>query len=105
MRKLIVFLLTLCVTSFSQSQTPWKHKKTDNDITIYTRSIPSKKLDEYKAVTIIDTAIENVIKELVTAPKYYENCVSGISYHVKKLKKNQHVFYAHKDLPLSLIHI
>lgn len=99
MRKLIVFLFTLSVISLSQSQTPWKLKKADNDISIYTRSIPNKKLNEYKAVTRIDTAIENVIKELVTAPKYYKGCEPGISYYVKKLKKNQHVFYAHKDLP------
>lgn len=101
MSKLFPFLLFI-IPFFSNAQTDWILKKDDNNIKIYTRSIVNEKLDEYKAITIIDTQIENVVKELVTAPKYNKEYKSGISYYVKKQNDNQHVFYAHKDLPWPL---
>lgn len=99
MYKFSLLILLLLITCLSQAQSNWKLKKDVNDIKIYTRAVANEKLEEYKAVTIINTAIEKVVKELVTAPEYYKECESGISYHVKELKENQHVFYAHKDLP------
>ncbi|WP_299115844.1 START domain-containing protein [uncultured Winogradskyella sp.] len=99
MQKFRLSIFFIIITSVSFAQTEWKLKKDADEIKIYTRSIPNEKLDEYKAVTTIKTSIKNVLQELISAPKYYDQCESGISYHVKKLKDNQHLFYARKDLP------
>ena len=99
MQKFKLSLFFVIITSVSFAQTEWKLKKDANDIKIYTRSVPNEKLDEYKAVTTIKTSIENVLQELISAPKYYDQCESGISYYIKKLEDNQHLFYARKDLP------
>jgi len=102
MKKLIFtcFFLLICIHSFSQTE--WKLKKDTNAIKIFTRSLPNESFDEYKAQTVIDNPIEGILNELLTAPKYFENCPSGVSYYVKQLNDNQHVFYAHKDLPWPL---
>ena len=85
MQKFRLSIFLVIITSVSFAQTEWKLKKDADEIKIYTRSIPNEKLDEYKAVTTIKTSIENVLEELISAPKYYDQCESGISYHIKKV--------------------
>ena len=48
---------------------------------------------------MINTPSKTILDELLEAPDYYEGCESNVSYYVKELSNNQHVFYAHKDLP------
>ena len=81
------------------SQEVWTLKKDANGIKIYTREKSNLNFDEYKAITTLDTPIKNVLKELLEAPLYSENCKPGISYYIKSLGTNQHVFYVHKKLP------
>jgi len=95
-----IFLIVLLITSIASiAQSEWELKKDANAIKIYTRRIPNQSIDEYKAITIIDTKINNVVAELLSAPKYNKANESGVSYYVKQLSENQHVFYAHKPLP------
>lgn len=95
-----IFLALVFLSSFiGNGQTNWKLKKEANHIKIYTRSVPNASIDEYKAVTIIDTKIDNVIDELLTAPKYNDSPEPGVSYYVKQLSENKHVFYLRKPLP------
>lgn len=81
------------------AQDHWTLKKEAHNIKIYTRNSKDSKLKEFKAVTMINTALQNILSELLDAPDYYKDCKPNISYYVKELNKNQHVFYAHKDLP------
>ncbi len=91
-----IFLLSF---TMGFSQDAWVLKKSEDNIEVYTRSVPDSKLKEYKAVSTINTSIDNILHELLTAPKYNDTCKAGISYYVKMLGKNRHVFYAYKDLP------
>lgn len=94
------FLFVLLFSSLtSVAQSDWALKKNANAIKIYTREIPNETIDEYKAITTIDAKIESVVSELINAPQYNDTSDSGISYYVKQLSENQHVFYAHKALP------
>ena len=99
MKKLVFTYISIFLSLNAFSQTEWKLRKDDNNIKIFTRGLPNENFNEYKAKTEINSPIEAVVKELLTAPSYFENCPSGISYYVKKLNTNQHVFYAHQDLP------
>ncbi len=95
------FLISI-IFSFSiisNAQENWVLKKDANGIQIYTRAIPNINFNEYKAVTSLNSSIDIVLKALLEAPKYHENCVSGVSYYVKPLKNNKHVFYVQKALP------
>lgn len=93
------FVYLLLIPFLSFSQTEWKLKKNENNIKIYTRAVENINFDEYKATTIIETSIDNVLAELLEAPNYTTNCEAGISYYVKSISDSQHVFYAHKELP------
>lgn len=92
-------MLLFCLPFLSFSQNEWDLKKEDSHIKIYTRDASNSALKEFKAVTILDTDSKYILEELLTAPDYYEDCEPNISYYVKKLNENQHVFYAYKDLP------
>ncbi|WP_460220284.1 START domain-containing protein [Psychroserpens sp. MEBiC05023] len=95
----ILLRLFLCLPFFGLSQEYWNLKKESHQIKIYTRNTSNSNLKEFKAVTTINTPSKVILKELLEAPKYYEDCPSNISYYVKKIGNNQHVFYAYKDLP------
>ena len=99
MPKNTLLFLLLLTSLVSIAQTDWTLKKDDNDIKIYTRPVAGETLDEYKATTVVNTKTDNVVSELLTAPRYEGSCEPGISYYIKQLSDNQHVFYAHKPLP------
>ena len=94
---LLFFLLLTSFVSIGQSD--WVLKKDDNNIKIYTRSVANESIEEYKAITVIDSKIDDVIDKLIAAPKYNTTRESGISYYVKQLSENEHLYYAHKALP------
>ncbi|MDC8005237.1 START domain-containing protein [Aureisphaera galaxeae] len=96
----IVFTLALIFQSFLVfAQTPWTLKKDASGIRIYTRMVPDSKLKEYKAMTQVDVPLQSILDELLDAPKYTEEPISGESYYVTQKGENQHVFYALKKLP------
>ena len=74
LKNLLFSALIACVSINSFSQEKWILKKHANNIRIYTRAQEDFSFDEYKAVTLVNTSITNVLKELIEAPKYYENC-------------------------------
>lgn len=98
LKKPLLYLLFLIpLVNFSQNE--WKLKKNQNNIKIYTRSVENINFDEYKASITLETSINAVLTELLDAPNYTDNHETGISYYVKSISDNQHVFYAHKKLP------
>ena len=99
MQKNIILILLLCLPILGFSQNEWSLKKEDSHIKIYTRSTSDSNLKEFKAETMINTTSKRILEELLTAPDYYKGCEPNTSYYVKRLEGNQHVFYAHKDLP------
>jgi len=99
MLKVIMLWILIGVSFFSFSQNNWNLKKDSDQIKIYTRDASHSNLKEFKAVTVINTPLKTILKELLEAPDYYKGCEPNISYYVKALSNDQHVFYAHKDLP------
>lgn len=98
--KILVVLMLAFLNSFSSfSQNSWSLKKEENGIRIFTRPLTEIPFDEYKAITTIDASINTVLNELLEAPKYCDNCPSEISYLVKSINQNQHLFYVHKAFP------
>lgn len=80
---------------------PWTLKKQENNISVFTRSLPGKSFKEYKAVTKIQCSLESVLDELLTAPQYSAEFMPGISYSIKE-EDRKHLFYAYQDLPWPL---
>lgn len=97
MKKISLVFLILPFMIFAQDN--WALKKEADNIKIYTRNSKDSNLKEFKAVTMINSPLKNILTELLEAPDYYEDCKPNISYYVKELNENQHVFYAHKDMP------
>lgn len=98
---IIVVFLIFGLTLYSQEE--WQLKKDANDIQIFVRNSPDSNFAEFKATTILNTAIENVLLELLTAPKYNKTAIkSGVSYYLKQKNENEHVFYVKKELPWPL---
>ncbi|GAB5400881.1 MAG: START domain-containing protein [Aureisphaera sp.] len=97
--KLVITLALLIPFASSLAQTPWTLKKNDDGIRIYTRMVPDSKLKEYKAMVQIAAPMQSILNELLEAPKYTGDCISGESYYVTQKGADQHVFYAIKKLP------
>ena len=99
MMKNLNLILCLCAFQICTSQNQWILKKNEDDIKVYTRRVSNSKIKEYKATSILHTSVDSILSELLTAPKYTDDCEAGISYYVKQMNSNQHLFYAYKDLP------
>lgn len=99
LKALLFSTLTIGILFNSFAQEKWVLKKDDNNIKIYTRAQENFAFNEYKAITTVNTSLNNVLTELLEAPKYYENCPPGISHYIKSLGNNQHLFYAYKKFP------
>ncbi len=82
-----------------QSQNSWKTEKSSKGIEIQVRNIPQSPYKEYKASTSIRTSIGLVLKELLEAPPYIENCEEGVSHLVKVTNTNEYIFYVKNELP------
>lgn len=99
MFKHTLLIFVLLYNTFSIAQDEWGLKKDAKGIKIYTRAVADSPLKEYKATTLLNASIDSVLSELLNAPQYTENCEAGQSFYVIARGKNQHVFYARKELP------
>jgi len=81
------------------AQNEWGLKKDAQGIKIYTRVVPNSPIKEYKATTVLNSPIDKVLSELLSAPQYTDDCEAGQSFYVSPRGENQHVFYARKELP------
>ncbi len=50
-------------------------------------------------MTEVKIPLQPILDELLEAPQYTGDCISGESYYVTNKGNNQHVFYALKKLP------
>ncbi|MDY8135118.1 START domain-containing protein [Aquimarina sp. 2201CG5-10] len=95
--KIIYLLILLPILCYSQSD--WKLAKDKKGIQIWVRNYNDSPYKEYKAITYVQTTINNVVNELLDAPKYIENCEEGISHLVKVNHNSEYIFYARNELP------
>ena len=94
-----VWLLLIMISAQLQAQKDWKLKKEIDGIKVYTRSMADSPWKEFKAMTELDASMDQVLNELLDAPKYTENCAPGISFLIGQQTENQYLFYARKELP------
>lgn len=99
MKRIILTLVFVFQIALLFGQTPWTLKKNNDGIRIYTRMVPESQLKEFKAMTQVEVPLQLILDELLEAPKYDGNSVSGTSYYVTQTGSNTHVFYAMKKLP------
>lgn len=97
--KIWVWLLLVMFSAQLQAQKDWKLKKEIDGIKVYTRSLPDSPWKEFKAMTELEASMDQVLQELLDAPKYTENCAPGISFLIGRQTENQYLFYARKELP------
>ncbi len=95
----ISYILFFLVPLLLHSQNPWSLAKDDKGIQIWTRNFEDSPYKEYKVTTVVDIPLDEVIKELLDAPKYMKNCKEGVSHLVKVNKDNEHIFYARNEFP------
>jgi len=95
-------ILVLLIPFAMIGQQDWHLAKDQNGISIWTRDFKDSPYKEYKAVTYIDTTIEDVIGELLDAPKYMENCQVGVSHLIGMISSSEYLFYAKNKLPWPL---
>lgn len=70
---LSLFILVLLPgVIFPQSKTDWKLAKQKNGITVYLRLLPGNKFKEYKAITIVSTTPDKILRILEKPNKYPE---------------------------------
>ena len=94
-------LLSLSIFSGALDFNEWELKKSSDNIDIYTRSVKDSALKEFKATTVFkNVTMEEVLKQIYEAPRYYENCIFGVSYYVEELSfEKERFFYYSEELP------
>ncbi len=97
----MVRILVLLITSLSAfgglAQTEWKLEKSGNGIEIHTREIPEVEIKEFKASTIIDVPIDDVIAELDNVDAHPE-WMSDITF-ARTLPDSPHITHYNIKLP------
>ncbi len=94
----IIYFLFLVISCLGFGQKSWKLVKNENGVQIWTRDFENTKLKEYKAVTYIQTSVQDVVNELLDAPRYDKNYKEGISHLIKADDEN-YFFYVHNEFP------
>ncbi|MBW1298894.1 hypothetical protein [Aquimarina litoralis] len=94
-----ICFLVLLIPFLNYSQENWDLVKNKDQIKIWVRDVADSPFKEYKATTIIDTALDNVLDELLTAPAYMNNCQEGISHLIKVTNKKEYLFYVRNEFP------
>ena len=94
---LMIFAGLLVYAACVQAQNEeWEFKKSKNGIDVYTRSILGKKVKEFKAVTVVNTKKENILKNLLT-PETYSEWMDGIE-SAKLIKRVGDTYYIYSRL-------
>ncbi|MGB0895969.1 MAG: START domain-containing protein [Flavobacteriaceae bacterium] len=100
MKKLVLYVLFVVCSFVGHSQTNWELKKEDSGIQVYTRSIPSSTIKEYKATMVVNSTIEIVVEKIMTPNELkYWNYKITESKLLKKISSNELIIYMYNDFP------
>ena len=81
----------------------WELKKDDGDIQVYTRSLDSTKINEYKAVLIADTTIDKALAVLTNGDSLNQwTYKTPESKQLKKISDHEFIFWMKNDFPWPL---
>lgn len=97
-----IFFLIFCTLQLVQitSAQEWELKKSKNGIKVYTRSLDSTKINEYKVVLVTETSVEKALQVITDGDNLWKwNHKTSKSKTVKKLSDNEYIFWMKNDLP------
>jgi len=80
MKVFIQIVLILCIKMSLFSQGEWELRKEKDGIKVYTREIEGSKIQEYKAIAIVDAKLSSaiaVIKDVENYPEFLENIIEA----------------------------
>ncbi|MCD4682619.1 MAG: START domain-containing protein [Bacteroidales bacterium] len=78
MKKLLTIFLCLLLTASIYSQGEWEIRKEEDGIKVYTRKVEGSKIQEFKAIAIMDAKLSSVIavmKDVNNYPDFLKNLV------------------------------
>jgi len=81
MKTFLIILITLTTKTISLfAQTEWELQKEDEGIKVYTREVEGSKIQEYKAIAIVDGKLSSVIavmKDINNYPEFLKNLIES----------------------------
>ena len=97
---LILFFMVNVSMAQETDSTDWKLAKDQNGIKIYTRKVKGLKLNEFKAVTTIETSLEQLVDVIRKVDRYVE-WMSQLarSYIIDKVNNNEIYIYSESSVP------
>ena len=99
MKTCLFLYFTLGTFLFVAAQ-KWELNKNKNGITIYTRSLDSTQINEYKAVLLSNTTIEKALKVITDGDNLWKwNHNTSKSKTLKRLGNNEFFIWMKNDLP------
>ncbi len=99
MRNILVFFSLLLFLS-TNAQNPWKLKKDKNGVQVFVRNVDSSKIKEYKAVTQINTSVEQALSIILDGNRLADwNYKTSESKTIRKITDDEYIFWMKNDLP------
>ncbi|XLS29074.1 START domain-containing protein [Flavobacteriaceae bacterium M23B6Z8] len=78
----------------------WELKKNKNGIQVYTRSLDSTRINEYKAVVLSNTTVEKALKVILDGDNLWKwNHKTSESKTVSQISNSEFIFWMKNDLP------
>lgn len=87
-----MFIVGICISSVSATETGWKKIGESNGIVGYTRSTPKSSIDELKGVGIIDApvaTIEALLRDIPAENEYMYKCKESLEVNLPEHKHNK----------------
>ena len=85
---------------FSYSQGPWELKKSKNGIKVYVREVPSSKIHEFKAVTLLNADFDEVVDLIKDGDNLKNwNYKTSDSKTIKVISPSERIIWMKNDLP------
>jgi hypothetical protein len=99
----IWLLLILNIPLFAMYSQQWELKKDDGDIQVYTRKLDSTRINEYKAVLIAETTVDEAISVLTNGDSLNNwTYKTPESKQLEKISDNEFIVWMRNDFPWPL---
>ncbi|MCM5662545.1 START domain-containing protein [Galbibacter mesophilus] len=98
--KVLFFITCFIFLGLSAHAQEWELKRSANNIKVYTRELDSTKINEYKAVLIANTSVENVVSIITNGNGLKNwNHKTPESETLLKVSDKEYIFWMKNDLP------
>jgi len=85
---------------FSFSQSVWELEKDESGIQVYTRTVKTSSIKEYKATTIVKGSVKSLVNKITDGEQLKKwNYKTIRSELLEKKNKNKYIIYMYNNLP------